>query len=653
MSKTSVIKNLCALAAGLVFVILADLALGLLGVAPLAEEDTLVGFAGSSPLFVAAGQTPDGGTLFERNPAKNRYFNPQQFSSPKPSNRFRIVTFGGSTTYGRPYLDDTSFSHWLGELLMRYGQNAQLETINTGGISYASYRVLRVMQEMVDYQPDLLIVYSGHNEFLEARTFAAQKNEDPGLRKLRSLLHRSRIYSLMKRTFDQFSGQDESTISLPGDEVVAQLEQVGGPELYQRDPNLRANVIRQYRESIEAMVALAHERQIPIILCTLPANLSGLSPFKSQHRADLTASDWLRWQALYEKGLQALGASNWTLALESFMAAEQIDAEFAELHYYKGQALEQLGDMSASYQAYARAKQEDIVPLRALDEFNRVLREVASRNELPLADVEAFVRRVSAGGIPGNNLFVDHVHPTIEGQQLVAWVILDAAVNGGLVPLSTQVWRANQVEARQYLRTQEQAISARYRAMGVWGVGRLYYWAGKHPEAYVSLREAWQTVKDIPEIPRKLGLLEVERGNGAAALEYFAAAERLDPGHPWGMLGMADAYNLTGEAEMALAVLQRLPEGREREPGYQSSRGQALLLLGRVEEGLAALQQAQRQAPAVPRSELLLAQAFAEHGRVGAAEEHFRKYLDLRQLPQSPEIVAQWLQQNTREGGQP
>lgn len=639
-------QNILALFFGCCLVIAVDLTLALFGVVPLSSQDELVGFAGSSPLFVATANDAVDRQVYERNPAKDRYFNRQSFVMPKPTSSFRVVSFGGSTTYGRPYLDNTSFSSWFRQLLNRYGSRPNVETINTGGISYASYRVLRVMDEMVNYQPDLFIVYSGHNEFLEARTFAAQKDEAEPIGVVRSLFHHSRLYTLLKTSIDAVNTDDvKQPEGLPPDEVVAQLEQVGGVELYHRDADFRVSVIRQYRESIEAMVSLARKQNIPIILCTLPSNLSGVSPFKSEHRADLTSAAWESWQLAFNKGLQAMDEQNWTLAVEAFSTAEQIDAGYADLHYYKAQAYEQRGNNHESLQAYVRAKEEDIVPLRALEAFNQVLREVAQQEGVPLADVDGFMRSVSPGGIPGNNLFVDHVHPTIEGQQLVAWVILDTAVKAGLVPLAVSDWQKVQAAARDFLREQDQAISPRYRAMGLWGVGRLYYWAGKSREAHVALLQAWQTIKDIPEIPRKLGLLEVGHDNGAAALKYFAASQQMQPDHPWALLGMARAYNLLKKPEQALATLGRLPANREQDPGYHAARGQALLQLGRNTDGIEALQEALKLAPEVPKSEFTLAMALNNTGQRAAAEKHLLSFLRLRHLPATPEIVKRWLEQ--------
>jgi hypothetical protein len=78
---------------------------------------------------------------------------------------------GGSTTYGHPYEDPTSFCGWLRELLNAAAPDHRWEVVNAGGISYASYRVALLMEELAGYQPDLFIIYSGHNEFLERRSY--------------------------------------------------------------------------------------------------------------------------------------------------------------------------------------------------------------------------------------------------------------------------------------------------------------------------------------------------------------------------------------------------------------------------------------------------------------------------------------------------
>ncbi len=49
-----------------------------------------------------------------------------------------------------------------------------IEVINVGGISYASYRIAAILDEVLQHEPDLVVIYMGHNEFLEARTYDKQ-----------------------------------------------------------------------------------------------------------------------------------------------------------------------------------------------------------------------------------------------------------------------------------------------------------------------------------------------------------------------------------------------------------------------------------------------------------------------------------------------
>ncbi len=94
-------------------------------------------------------------------------------------------------------------------LLPAADRNKNWEVINAGGISYASYRVAHLMEELVNYQPDLFIIYTGHNEFLEERTYSQIRDIPPVVRSTVSLLAKTRTWSAMTTAL-QGSG------SLPG-----------------------------------------------------------------------------------------------------------------------------------------------------------------------------------------------------------------------------------------------------------------------------------------------------------------------------------------------------------------------------------------------------------------------------------------------------
>ena len=94
--------------------------LALVGVEPvLRSEDPFVGFVSNVPLFVDATDA-DGRQILTTAENKLVFFNRQQFSREKAPGTYRIFCLGGSTTYGRPYDDTTSFAGWLRERLAGY-----------------------------------------------------------------------------------------------------------------------------------------------------------------------------------------------------------------------------------------------------------------------------------------------------------------------------------------------------------------------------------------------------------------------------------------------------------------------------------------------------------------------------------------------------
>lgn len=99
--------------------------------------------------------------LFWTKKNKESVFNSQCFFVEKGKEEKRIIILGGSSAFnlwGLNHLNESIKKNFPGEYVT---------IINMGGESYGSNRVLMNFNEMVKYEPDLVIVYSGHNEFEE------------------------------------------------------------------------------------------------------------------------------------------------------------------------------------------------------------------------------------------------------------------------------------------------------------------------------------------------------------------------------------------------------------------------------------------------------------------------------------------------------
>ncbi len=139
-----------------------------------------------SDVSLFATEVINGKTYYFMNPdVKARYFSrvefspntsPDFFQMPKPDTTFRIFCLGGSTTAGFPYGFVGSFSTFLRDRLRMLFPDKKIEVINFGMTATNSYTVLDIAQELVDYQPDLLIVYDGHNEFYGALGIASRES---------------------------------------------------------------------------------------------------------------------------------------------------------------------------------------------------------------------------------------------------------------------------------------------------------------------------------------------------------------------------------------------------------------------------------------------------------------------------------------------
>ena len=145
------------------------------------RQDPFAGFSRVVPMF-EPGTQPDGTRIYRlaagRWGAATGHVAPPQrsFLAEKPLGTFRIFVVGGSSAAGVPYGTGYAFPTWLARRLEAEVPEVRCEVVNAAMSGYATRRMLTVVRELVTYAPDLLIVYEGHNEFIEPAFFAALKH---------------------------------------------------------------------------------------------------------------------------------------------------------------------------------------------------------------------------------------------------------------------------------------------------------------------------------------------------------------------------------------------------------------------------------------------------------------------------------------------
>jgi len=459
--------RLLALLIGLSPLLLAEGVFRVLGVGRATDyNDPFVGFSDIHPLFVR----DDDGVRYRIPKSRQTHFRPESFLADKPAKEFRVFVLGGSTVQGRPYALETSFTTWLELSLRAADPERSWEVINCGGVSYASYRLVPILREVLNYQPDLIIVCTGHNEFLEDRSYGHIKTAPAALswpmRKVASL----RVYNVLRGGWLSLT-QDEKADERPklGPESDAMLDWKGGMARYHRDEKWRQGVITHFAHNLERIVAICADAGVPLVLVSPVSNLDW-PPFKSEHRADITEEEHDQFASRLDDAQERLAPEE---ALDLLGQARAIDDEHALVHYLTGKVLLRAGRTDEAREALIKARELDVCPLRMLEPMKDKIAAVARATRTPLVDTEELIASLSDSGLPDNQWLVDHVHPTVEGHQRIAAALFGKMAELGYVK-PVPDWEAEQ---RRLYAENLKSLNPAYFARGQLRLQAVQRWA--------------------------------------------------------------------------------------------------------------------------------------------------------------------------------
>jgi tetratricopeptide (TPR) repeat protein len=663
-NRRSLYANMAlAILAPALFLLLAEAALLIAGVKPLAlTEDPLVGYASLQPLFVEK-EGPSGASM-TTNPVKLRHFNAQSFPKKKPEGTYRIFTLGGSTTYGHPWRDSVSYAGWLRELLPAADPTRKWEVINAGGISYASYREAKLTEELARYEPDLIVVYSGHNEFLEERTYREAAEIPAFIRETSAFLDRTRTYTVMRRMLRAFrsdggvsgdvsaSGKDGSGAAGPSGaqdgktrlaaEVDDVLSRTIGPTSYTRDDALRAGVLEHFRLSLRRMAALAQDAGAQVLFLTTPGNERDCSPFKSEPTPGLSSEAsaardrWLRradsLDAVRADAADSLERERMIAgAAEALDSAAALDPRNAGVLYRAGKAALTAGRIAEAKRLLVRSLDEDVCPLRALPAMRDIVLETAGETgSLALditASLESATRQRLGHDILGEPEFVDHVHLSIDEYRNIALGIIDRLAEEDVVKPSPS-W--NETAIAGVTRKVMSRMGPRELGEGLHNIAKVLNWAGKHEDAAriaakgleidsTGLEAIWSSLF--------VGAALERQGRSAEAVPHYRRAARLDTTNTMARQYLHDALQRAGRGAEALAEAAALVEAAPGDAEARVRLGTNLFQEGRLAEALPHLEAAAMAAPARSDLLVLLGEALRRLGRTGDAEKTFARAL--------------------------
>jgi tetratricopeptide (TPR) repeat protein len=407
--------------------------LPLVGLGGLEAALRLAGYGHPTRFFLSR-QVDGQEVLVENDKFGLRFFPPSMARSPAPirltarkaADTYRVFVFGESAALGDPR-PAYGVARYLEALLEERFPGTQFEVVCVAMTAINSHGILPIARECARLGADAWIVYMGNNEM--AGPFGANTvfgPQAPPWRLVRAslALQTTRTGQWLAAVVRQLRGQDAAPQVWTGLRMFLQSQ-------IPPDDRRREIVHGNFQRNLEDIVRAGTRSGARVLLSTVAGNLKDCPPFASLHGSSFRQTDQADWTRLITNGARSEGEGKFGEALRAFEQASRIDPHFAELQFRVGHCLVGLTNFSQARRAFALARDYDALPFRADSKLNDIIIQTGQRfasRGVEALDAEAALARLPGGGqarhtpegIPGSDLFYEHVHLTFAGNYWLA-----------------------------------------------------------------------------------------------------------------------------------------------------------------------------------------------------------------------------------------
>ncbi len=538
----------------------------------------------------------------------------ETFELVKQPNTKRIFCIGESTMEGFPYEYHATPPGFLGDRLRALLPQYNIEVINVGLSAVGSYVVLDFMKELMAYQPDLFVVYVGHNEFYGAYGVGSAITIAGAQWMTRATLSllKYKTFLLLRDGYANvrsLSPSNNPAGSLMQQMAATQTIPYGSP-LYNQARDI-------YKENLQRIIAEARSHAVPILFSTLVSNEKDQAPFVS-------------------------------------------DAFNADSLFALGKKLYDERKYDDAHTAFIRAKDYDALRFRMAEEFQDLLVSVCREQSVPVARTDSLFIAHSPHGSCGEELFLEHLHPNVNGYFLMAKSFANAMRNHGLA-FARSDWR-------------EESSIADSTLMEISTVGEFDRTVGKLKTDFLKRRwpfnkgavnHKFDAANPIESFVFKYLQKEIIWSDARYMLaDYYAKNKRFDlarkecravskviPFHYNPLLRIADYYRMEGKRDEAKAAYKRCLAVEEN-PYAHVKLGLALLEEENAAEAASELEAALTSnesfsdpfsTEASSGARYLLGVAYAKMGRIQEAKDQLNRALAINPNNQDAKEVLKQL----------
>ncbi|MCX7876102.1 MAG: GDSL-type esterase/lipase family protein [Melioribacteraceae bacterium] len=338
-------------------------------------------------------QATPGKKIINANVAKRYFSNVKNFpttiedifDSTKSDNSFRVFVLGESSAAGYPFMPLGSFSRYLRKRLEITYPQKNIEVINLGMTAINSYTIRDFMPEVLKQKPDVILIYTGHNEYYGALGVGSLESlgNSRWLINLYLKLIHFKTVELIK-DFLQWSGR--FVFGEEKQKTGTLMSRMAKEQSIDFNSETFLAGIEQFDGNMRDIIEMCKDENVPLIFGTLASNLKDQKPFVTKNENEIFSASKVYKQA---------------------------ELENQKSNFKKADSL------------YRIAKDYDLLRFRAPEKINRLIKQYKKEYGVEVVDIDSIFSSLSPNGIIGNNLMTDHLHPTLEGFQIIGKAFYD------------------------------------------------------------------------------------------------------------------------------------------------------------------------------------------------------------------------------------
>jgi tetratricopeptide (TPR) repeat protein len=321
------------------------------------------------------------------------YSNQDVFDEIKKPNSFRVFVLGESSGAGYPYVPIGAFSRYLQQRLSLEYPDSKIEVINCSMTAINTYTMRDLFPGILEQKPDLILIYAGHNEYYGALGVGSIESLGTSRSIVNMVIYLENfktfqlVRNLLKGAVGLFSNKQPLTGTL--------MSRMAQNQYIALNSNIYKKGIDQFSGNMRDILDMAKKKNVPVILGTLACNLKDQYPFVSVKQNGLPPAD-----NVFSRAKELLEKNNLKEADSLFRYAKDLDA----------------------------------LRFRAPSEINKIITEFGEKYNYPVVNIDSVFNSISPYQITGDNLMIDHLHPTLRGYQVIGNLFYNEMSKLNLLP---------------------------------------------------------------------------------------------------------------------------------------------------------------------------------------------------------------------------